>query len=328
MTATQRSSPRISIVVPCYNAGRWLATTLDSIRAQTERNWEAIIVDDGSSDDSVEVAHAVAAHDGRIRVIEQANAGASAARNTGFRASDPASAYVTFMDADDVWLPDALATLRARLEREPEAIGAHGLADTIDADGVLSDPGGFAAFGRHRVGRQGRRLVVWPLDRPTEFDILINNTVLFPPGLILTRRSAYAAVGPFDPALALAEDYDMLVRLTRLGPIAFVDQVILHYRRHDANGGAQAGNAEWMWHVRCKAFHSPENSPAQARAARAGWRAYQLTRMAESRQGLAAAVRHGRPAEAALELARFGVFVARYVRGYPLPRVTSEPLHW
>lgn len=320
--------PIVSVLVPAYNAGRFLTFTLDSVIAQTEPRWECILVDDGSTDDTVEIARAYEQRDDRVRCIEAEHGGSSHARNIGFRNVAASSRYVTFMDADDVWLPRALERLLAALEQDDEAAGSHGLAEIVDASGAIIDPGSYSDRGRSRLGLEGRRLVRWPLDRPTTFDVLINGNVMFPPGLMLARRSAYEAAGPFDESLGGPEDWDMLIRLSRQGHIAFVDEVILHYRRHDANQGAQPIATHQAWLVRCIAFHAHENSSAQRIAARRGWRAYQRLMAAERIDSALSALARRRPREATAHLARLPVFAWRYARGYPRPRIVREPLRW
>jgi glycosyltransferase involved in cell wall biosynthesis len=322
------TQPLISIVVPAYNAERFLAATLQSIAAQTESRWECVVVDDGSSDATAAIAERFAAADDRFRVCRRPNGGASAARNTGFRSTSPGTSYVTFMDADDVWLPHALATLLARLQDRPDAIGSHGLAEFVDSSGALVRPGEYAAIGRRRLARAGGRLVALARDRPTDFDVLINGNVLFPPGLLLARRATYEAVGPFDESLNGPEDWDMLIRLSRHGQIEFVDEVLLHYRRHDSNLGAAAGIAEQAWRVRCKAFHSPENSPTQRRAAKLGWRAYQVHLATAAWASVGSSLRAREVGAAAGALAKLGAYAVRYARGWPSPRVTSVPERW
>lgn len=175
-------SPLVSVVIPAHNSGRFLAATLDSVMSQTVTCWECVVVDDRSTDDTLEIAQRYADRDPRFHVYRGAGVGVSAARNFGYRRIAKASAYVTFMDSDDVWLPHALATLLDPLENGSESVGAHGLADMIDAAGNLLDQGAYAARGRDRLGLDGRRLVRWPLDRPTSFAVLVNGNVLFPPG--------------------------------------------------------------------------------------------------------------------------------------------------
>ncbi len=109
--------PLISIIVPCYNAASYLEACVASLCAQTLADFEAIIVNDGSTDGSREVADACAGRDRRVRVLHQANAGVSAARNAGLEAAT--GAYVMFCDADDTISPDALAALFAAIENNP-----------------------------------------------------------------------------------------------------------------------------------------------------------------------------------------------------------------
>ena len=320
--------PLISIVVPARDAGRFLGATLDSIIAQSETRWECIVVDDGSQDDTFALAQRYAASDRRIQAFRHDAAGASAARNRGFRRISEQSQFVSFMDSDDVWLPHALEALLGRVQQDGTALGSHGLADFIDSCGRPLTPGVYVETGRARLGLDGHRLVRWPLERATSFDVLINGNVLFPPGLVLTRRYGYERAGPFDETLSGAEDWDMLIRLSRFGDLAFVNDVILHYRRHDANLGARSGIATQAWRVRCIAFYDPENSTAQRRVARLGWRAYQV-HLARDRMGAAGrALREGDVRAAISLAARLPVHAWRYLRGYPLPRVVRKPLTW
>src|SRR5437588_11487755 len=94
-----------------------------------------IVVDDGSRDSSSAIASAYAEQDTRIRVVRQPNRGVAAARNRGFAESRPDAEFIVFLDHDDVWEPDALESLFGALERNPTAVGAHGLARYIDRVG-------------------------------------------------------------------------------------------------------------------------------------------------------------------------------------------------
>lgn len=324
---TPSDAPEISIVIPAYNHGRFLEATLRSIQEQTFRNWECVVVDDGSTDDTPAVARRFADEDTRFRTVTVENGGESSARNRGFLLTDPRSEFVTFMDSDDVWLPHALATLHARVVADPGAIGAHGLAEEVDVNGERTG-WSHAEFGRSRRGVERGRLISWPLDRPTSFEVLICGNVLFPPGLVLARRAAYERAGRFDESIKPGgADWDMLIRLSRFGHLAFVDDVILLYRRHGSNMGAAPGIARMAWLIRCKGFHSPDNTPAQRRIARRGWRAYQRfmirTRFEDGLTHL-----HGRRVKPALaQFARLPVHAARLAHGSPRPRVrkASEP---
>lgn len=317
----------VSVVIPAYNCAPFIEQTIASLADQTEQQWECVIVDDGSTDETLIVAHAATAGDPRFTVLTQPNSGASAARNRGYRASSPDVPWVTFMDGDDVWRRDALKRLLDCCRTRSD-IGCHGLAELIDAQGEPIQPGSYASRGRDRLALQRRELRSLPADRPTDFNVLINGNVLFPPGLVLARRSAYDAVGPFDEQLHGAEDWDMLIRLSRLGSLAFIDEVLLDYRRHDNNLGAKPTVAQQAWLVRCINFWSPENSVLQRRQARRGWRAYQRLLRAEALERTGAAI-HGRKVRTMTRwMIQILVCTAREWRSCPLPRVVRPPLRW
>lgn len=309
--------PDISIIIPTYNVAPFLSTTLDSILAQTFSDWECILVDDGSKDDTLTVARSYAQRDARFQVFEQANAGPSVARNLGYSKASPGSRYVTFMDSDDVWVPEALQLLRDELERDARAVAANGLADFIDAHGAPLRPGEFADRGRTRFVARGRRVVILKPHEPTTFAGLCIDNVLFPPGLWLARRSAYDQTGGFDPRQKAAEDWEVLINLSRCGPINFLDRVILFYRRHENNLGASLITQKMAFLVRCKTAYSPKNTPGQLVLLRRGERAYQRAMVrARLRQG----IEHLRARQfvgAATAFARVPVHLWRGFRGLP-----------
>ena len=115
MRLLRRRAPLVSVVVPAYGVEEWLPECLAGLAAQTHREWEAVVVDDGSPDRSGEIAEEWARDDGRIRVVHTANGGLGAARNEGTR--QVAGDYLAFLDSDDVLPPDAYATLVGSLER-------------------------------------------------------------------------------------------------------------------------------------------------------------------------------------------------------------------
>ena len=105
----------VSVITPCYNGERFIAETIESVLGQTYAQWEMIIVDDGSSDGSAQIAEAYAARDGRIRVLRQANAGTACARNNAMRQAR--GRYIALLDADDVWEPGFLEKQLDFMER-------------------------------------------------------------------------------------------------------------------------------------------------------------------------------------------------------------------
>lgn len=109
----------VSIITPCYNGAKYIGETLECVMAQTYTDWEMIVVDDGSTDKSTEIVRAYASKDRRIRLVQQPNAGSSAARNNGIRQAD--GQYIALLDADDFWMPEFLERQIAFL-KEKKAI--------------------------------------------------------------------------------------------------------------------------------------------------------------------------------------------------------------
>ncbi len=271
---------KTTIIIPAFNAARFLPLTLDSVFAQTKTQWDMIIVDDGSTDDTRAVACRAAARDSRIRVIHQANSGVSRARNRAFAAADPSAAFVVFLDADDLWEPTTLETLTQALSDHPDAVAAHGLAVAIDADGALIEPGLLEQHQQERYGLEDGSLTLWPLERPTTFAVEAVTERIITPGTVLIRRAALdglcaseAHAGPFDPNISLWEDWDLWLRLTRRGDMRFVNQPVLRYRRHDAN---VSGNMRVLeaaaQRVRGKMIAGLRHDPQRLRIARLGAR--------------------------------------------------------
>lgn len=309
----------ISIIIPAWNAARFLPATLESIRAQTFADWECIIVDDGSRDDTAAVAQSFAEADDRFRVIRQKNGGASSARNRGWAESDPQSGYIIFMDSDNVWMPDALELLRAELKEHPEAPAVHGLAEFIDSDGNPKDAGVFSAYGRDRQGFVKNRIVPWPLTKPTAFEMLLWENTIYPPGLLLARRRFLGEAAPFAVEISLIEDWAYVQRLSRSGDIRFLDRVLLHYRRHDANcsGADNAANRDAVRMMHHRTFFSEEHSETQRVLAKKSWRAWQLFLFRAMWRNAKKEFGTGRVVEAFKAIVQMVIQIYRYARGYP-----------
>ena len=313
-------SPLISIVIPVHRRKRLIASTLQSVRDQTFRDWECIVIDDGSRDGTAATAQQFAAADGRFRVVTQEKSGSSLARNRGFAETNPSSKYLTFMDSDDVWLPDALSVLSSALEADPNVIGVHGLADFIDEAGNLWHPGEFADIGRTRFGLdEDGRLRPLAIEEPTSFQTVLGTNTVYPPGLLLTRRTCYEKAGPFDSSLARMDDWDMVIRLSRFGDFRFVNQVVLLYRRHGGNISARSA-VETQQVIRVlqhKSFFSPENNEALRNTVRKVWRAWQLVYIRNKLRASRERFASGQYATAVGLLLGVLAQIYRYLRGYP-----------
>lgn len=190
-------TPEVSVIIPAYNAAETLAETLASVKMQTFSDWEIIVVDDGSRDRSIDIAREAASVEPRIRLIQQCNAGPSAARNNGV--SQARGSVVAFLDADDTWLPQHLE-LAMKLLRCDEKLGV--------------------AFAPCRIvdehGRDtGQRTRASTLD-VTAGQILGCNPTATCSSLVV-RKSVFADAGPMREDMVHAEDQEWLFRVIQSG---------------------------------------------------------------------------------------------------------------
>jgi glycosyltransferase involved in cell wall biosynthesis len=194
---------RVSVVIPAHNGERFLAEAVASVLAQEQDGLELIVVDDGSTDGTAQVARSLGA-----RCLEQENLGPAAARNAGIEAAS--GELIAFLDHDDLWPAGSLRALIARLEAEPEL-------DLV--------------MGRIRVEYlPGALPIEIPVDGPDDTLTHVNL------GAGLFRRHVFDRVGLFDPAFPHAEDVDWFLRaLEQRVPMRIIDAVTLVYRLHGAN---------------------------------------------------------------------------------------------
>jgi len=205
----------------------------------------------------------------RIQCLHQSNAGVSAARNTGITNASRGAEYVTFLDADDLWEPDALAVLIAALAADPRAVGAHGLACEIDSAGNRIGGDRRAEWGRNRHSVEGRQLRKTDPHEPTNFACVVYDPC-FIVGTIVIRHSALNAAGLFDTSLTYAEDHDMWLRISVQGNIIYVDHVVLRYRQHAASAMRNARDTSPRTGVRLRMLASPQISSEQRQLLRRG----------------------------------------------------------
>jgi glycosyltransferase involved in cell wall biosynthesis len=309
---------KISIVIPAYNRERYLPATLESVREQTVTDWEIIVVDDGSTDGTIAIAEAYAGRDPRIRLVRQSHAGISAARNRGWKESAPTAETLIFLDSDDVWKPHALATLLNALEACPDAVGAHALAHFIDEDGCSTRPGELESWGRNREAVAGDAVVALTAAQPTTFAALIVRGFISTTGVLLLRRAAAEAAGPYDPGLVMCEDWDFWLRVSRQGPIAYVDETLLGYRWHGQNISTNLQRKRrWERVARRKLFRSRENSPDQRRMIRTAYRTIEWRFCLDKWPLLRQSVRQGQVVAGMKQFCYTMGHFARYVRSQP-----------
>jgi hypothetical protein len=135
---------------------------------------------------------------------------------------------------------------------------------------------------------------------------------------LVARRDAYERVGLYDPRLKYCEDWDMCLRLSRIGPVEFVNEVLLHYRRHGANASINVRSThKSVRRLHYKTFFSPENSPEQREMLRAGWKAWQIFKLREKCAQAAEACLKGSIWTVLRTAAELPVHLVRFARGYP-----------
>lgn len=187
----------VSVITPAWNAADYIGATLASVQAQTFEDWEWLIVDDGSTDQTAAVVRQAAVRDSRIHVLQQANAGPSAARNRAMRAAS--GAYFAFLDSDDVWEPQFL-------EVQMSVFGAYPETDLVTA--TAWNRGGPFDGQPTRAPLDGCPLL--SLD-----EMIRDETAVF----IMTvfRRTVFEAIGGFDESQWTSEDYDFWLRAAQAG---------------------------------------------------------------------------------------------------------------
>jgi len=200
--------PVVSVIIPCFNYGHFLAQAVDSVRQQTHTATEIIVVDDGSTDNTREVATRYP----EVVYIYQKNKGLSAARNTGITRST--GDYLVFLDADDWLLPEALATNLNVLRQSSELAFCYGAYTAVYAD--------------------GRRQDIFPPSSEHPYqDLLAKGNYIAMIATVMFARWALAGVR-FDTSLPRCEDYDVYLRITRRYPVAQHQQLLAAYRIHAA----------------------------------------------------------------------------------------------
>ena len=209
-------APGVSVVIPSFNYAHYLPQAIASVLAQTHAVIDLLIVDDGSTDSTRAVVAAIA--DPRLRYVWQENAGLSAARNTGIR--EARHAFIAFLDADDLWQPDLLATVLQRFAALPPAFAAIATASTrMDAAGQPR------TAPEHTVRHTGEITVR---------DFCLRNRPLS--SSVVLKKHVFADCGGFDPTLRSSEDRDMWIRLTARGHrFFFLEQPLAFIRRHPQN---------------------------------------------------------------------------------------------
>ena len=218
---------KVSVIIPTYNRAHAVSEAIDSVLAQTYRDFEIIVVDDASTDNTGEV---LARYGDRIRVIRrETNGGAGAARNDGIRASS--GEFIAFLDSDDLYLPCRLRISLEALDASPNFGGAYADLQKVAPDGTVL-PSWLSVAGHQALGLIFREELV----RPT----LGTDTLTI-------RRCCFDAVGLFNESLHRFEDVHMWLRLTHRYPFLCIPEVVAVWRTHDVTPEFYAAAHEYPW---------------------------------------------------------------------------------
>ncbi|MGB0059921.1 glycosyltransferase family 2 protein [Candidatus Binatus sp.] len=205
--------PRVSVIIPAYNAAATIAGTIDSVVGQSFHDFEIICVDDGSTDGTLAIIRQYA--DG-VRLIEQANSGPAAARNNGARHSS--GEYLAFLDADDVWTPQFLDRGVAALDADRSLSLVYCNCALADSEGVALDTSIVGKGFDHAPSLNELLTQLWPIM----------------PSAAIVRRTAYDACGGYRDALKGAsfrfEDVDFWIKMREQGPFGYIDEPLITWR--------------------------------------------------------------------------------------------------
>jgi len=214
-------SPLVSVIIPTYNSGRFVAQAVESVLTQTYSPIEVIVVDDGSTDDTKSV---LSRFNGQIRYICQPNSGPSAARNTGIRIAE--GEYISFLDADDLWVPDKLALQTAFMQKSPNIGLLFSDHEEFDEAGIV-----FPSF----LDKKKLRLqLVSQTPIQGIFAKLLEENFISTP-TVMVRKECFEKAGLFDEAVRSVEDLDLWLRISTSFEIFCLPQVVCRRRIHAFN---------------------------------------------------------------------------------------------
>lgn len=210
----------VDIVMPAYNAARFLPAAIESVLAQTVQDWHLIVVDDGSTDDTEAVAQVYTERLGsRMTYVKKANGGPSAARNAGIQVSS--SPLIAMLDADDLWTPDRLHRSLREFEQDNKVGLTYSGMTRFRVPDVLVD----TLPSRHVPDAEAA-------------EAIYTRSLDLPCSSVTIRRSCLASAGMFDESMHATEDRDLWLRIAQRFRIAYIPEILLLYRMTGASQSA------------------------------------------------------------------------------------------
>ena len=231
---SDKNKPLVTVIIPVYNNAEYIQHTLESVYDQTYKNHEIIVIDDGSSDESPKI---LAEQGRRIKLLTQKNEGAAVARNRGLeRASGE---FIAFLDGDDLWVEDNLERKIRILQHQPSVVGVFSNF-SIFGDNILHEDGIFYLYPLFKRIKKSIAEIFQFQQGDTNFEKYYFGNIfdsLFWGNFILTstcvfRKQEILSLGNFKSKLITQQDYDYFLRIAQKFPLAYLDKICTHYRRH------------------------------------------------------------------------------------------------
>lgn len=206
----------VSVILPCYNGARWIREAIESVLAQTYKDFELIIVDDGSTDSSGKIV-SLYSNDARVCYIYQKNRGFSAAINKGIRESS--GDFVGFIGQDDLWMPKKLKEQVNYLRKHQNVDLVHSNYYIIDLEGKI-------------VKKRNTKMQEPPSTGENVKELFLGNFIAFE--TVLVRKKSLEEVGVFDERMIAFSDHDMWLRIAGSSNIGYIDLPLVKKRHHEA----------------------------------------------------------------------------------------------
>ncbi|MFA5145949.1 MAG: glycosyltransferase [Candidatus Omnitrophota bacterium] len=221
----------VSVIIPAYNCARYISEALDSVFYQTYRDFEVIVIDDGSTDGTIDILKKYAAeHPGKMSCIYQKNSGPGKARNRGIK--EARGEYVAFLDSDDIWLPEKLKAQLDFFKKEPSLALVHSDFMYFNNSGITKKSEFSSTAKRNFSGS-----AFYPLVKE---NFIRTSTVV-------VKKIVLEVLGAFDEDFFMSEDYDLWLRIAKVHDIGYVNDRIVNVRQHADHISRRDIRETYLW---------------------------------------------------------------------------------
>jgi glycosyltransferase involved in cell wall biosynthesis len=229
MMGSKILEPDVTVILPAYNAAQYISETIDSVLNQSYQNFELLVIDDGSTDNTADLVRAYVQQDSRVQIISQPNQGVSAARNHGIDRA--VGEFLAFLDADDLWVPDKLEAHVRHLCSDDRLGMSFARIEYIDSESK-------------RTGQKSNLRL--KNIQPQHF---YQDNLACTPSNVVIRRVVLQEIGGFDSDLSGLADIDLFLRVSCSGwTVEGLDEVLVYYRFHPNGMSSQLKRMEDEWH--------------------------------------------------------------------------------